>query len=48
VTVTSAALQTDADTGRAVACECFVTFGGGPEVVGVVVSLLDDTSPMLP
>lgn len=35
--------QKDADTGKAVVCQYFVTFGGGAEIVGVAVSLLDDT-----
>jgi hypothetical protein len=42
-TFSSTDTQEDADTGRAVVCQYLVTFGGGPEVVGVVVSLLDDT-----
>lgn len=42
-TFSSTDTQKDAVTGRAVVCQYLVTFGGGPEVVGVVVSLLDDT-----
>lgn len=42
-TFSSTDTQKDADTGRPVVCQYLVTFGGGPELVGVAVSLLDDT-----
>ena len=35
--------QKDANTGKAVVCQYLVTFGGGPSVVGVAVSLMDAT-----
>ena len=35
--------QQDATTGKAVVCQYLVAFGGDPSIVGVAVSLMDDT-----
>ena len=35
--------QKDATTGQPVVCQYLVTFGGNPSIVGVTVSLMDDT-----
>jgi hypothetical protein len=35
--------QKDAATGKAVVCQYLVTFGGNPSIVGVAVSLMDDS-----